>query len=181
MTGTQTSTGVSQAQKIRAARAFSLELIKDERVRYFTEHQPHIDDLRRNFRYPAILPLIRGRFKFEGLNRYPDPEKDPNTRCASWTMFGSADQNYLDKRKHHTYGIFAQGRHEFNLGEYSERMNVLQGELQIEVEKEGEEEIFLVKPGERQLVPAFCKVVFETAVEPVRYICEYDKAGFQDN
>lgn len=185
MTGTQTSSGITPAQSRRVVRAFSLEQIKDAEVRDFALQQPRMTDLRKRFGYHDLLPLMHGRFikkEFpEGqLNRYPKPEQDPNTRCASWTMFDSVGQNFLDTRRYNTYGILAQGEHEFSMGEYFERMNVLSGELTMEVMQGTEEEVFLLNPGQGQIIPAHSKAIFRTGIVPVRYICEYDKEGFRE-
>lgn len=191
MSNTQRSSGLTPKQARRVQEAFSLEQIKDEDVRKFALNQPTMTMLKRGFsRTPVILKLLRGRFKpaySGGLNRYPKPEENPDSKVVSWKMFGSVAQNELDTRAYSTYGMFAPGEHEFTLGKYFERMNVLRGELTIGIRaKVGDENwcntegfFVLSKPGEREIIPAFSKVRFICG-NPVRYICEYDTRGFEE-
>jgi len=125
----------------------------------FINQKPDIKQLRE--KHGEISHLLEGDFADK-----PNTYKFVGGKVASWTLLQGKDKNP-------TYGRFPVGEFKFGMGEYAEKITVLEGELEAEVD--GKSSV----AGKYSIItaPANSSAKFVIKRTPVLYLCEYSKGG----
>jgi len=150
----------------------TIEDITDPETLQFASIRPDMNALNLRFKgRPWAQAVLHGAVDKKVPNVYRFMDGDRKIHVVSWQV--EQGYNGVD-RGNPTYGRFPLGIFEFPLGDFSERMNVLKGDLGVTLSGETR----IISSGEKMVIPGKGRVVFSVERGEVLYVCDYGKPEF---